>query len=208
MSHPRRSLVLRKEPSGESFLKLHLLSAEAGVQLCLKRVPSKNKVSKPAPDLFDTAEIQLESSKHGTAQFVSDYQICQRRDAIGRNYKSLLYASDYCNLLILNGTHMADLPALYQLAERSLDAFAERSTPAVVFLKSIYLLLKDEGYPIRESWWPQLPSALRQHTRQLLQQPVPDTVSPEMQAHCEEAIRHLLHWLDYETDLVSPGKII
>lgn len=208
MSLAQRSLVLRKEPSGESFLKLHLLSPESGVQLCLKRVSSKRSGSKPAPDLFDTAEVRLEASKHGTAQFVGDYELMHRRSEIGQSYRSLRYASDFCNLLILNGTHMADLPTLYQLAERSLDAFAERSIPAVVFLKGLYLLLKDEGYPVRESWWPQLPAPMRSHCKALLGQPTPETWTEPEQNSCEESIRHLLDWLRRETDLTLPEEIL
>ncbi|MGB1127928.1 MAG: hypothetical protein ACPG3X_06130 [Opitutales bacterium] len=207
MSHRQRSLVLRKEASGESFLKLHLLSPEKGIQLCLKRVSFKGSAAKPSPDLFDTAEVQLDTSKHGTAQFVSDYQLMHRRSEIGRRYRSLRYASEFCNLLILNGTHMADLPALYQLAENSLNAFAERSTAEVVYLKSLYLLLKDEGYPVRESWWPQLPSALRAQTRDLLQQPAPDDISKALQADCEASTRNLLNWLRRESDLMLPEAV-
>ena len=36
-----RFLVLRLEPSGESFLKLHLLGQDEGLLLCLKRVAKK-----------------------------------------------------------------------------------------------------------------------------------------------------------------------
>ncbi|MEO0509389.1 MAG: hypothetical protein AAF065_05990 [Verrucomicrobiota bacterium] len=201
MDNARRSLVLRKETSGESFLKLHLLSPEDGIQLCLKRISSKGNKAKPAPDLFDTAEVQLESSKHGTARFVSDYQLLERRYRIGQSYSSLRYASDFCNLLIINGTHMADLPSLYHLAERSLDAFAERKMAAVVFIKSLYILLKDEGYPVRESWWLQLPVSLRSDTKTLIQEPTPDSMPDSMQHSCEQSIQHLLDWLRRETDL-------
>ena len=55
--------------------------------------------------------------------------------------------SQFCNLLITNGLYMPDVHALYYLASRSLDAFQERGTPDVVYLKSIFLLLKEEGFP-------------------------------------------------------------
>ncbi|HKK19485.1 MAG TPA: hypothetical protein VJ952_12480, partial [Opitutales bacterium] len=129
MSQSHKVLVLRKEASGESFLKLHLLGPELGCQLCLKRLATKNRSTKSAPDLFDTAEVQLDTSKHGTALFVGDYQIIQRRSEIGLNYRALRHASDLSRLLIMNGGHLADLPALYRLAERSMDAFAGRLEP-------------------------------------------------------------------------------
>jgi recombinational DNA repair protein (RecF pathway) len=204
MSSTLPALVLRKEPSGESFLKLHLLDPENGLQLCLKRVSSKGSSKKPQPDLFDTAEVRIDLSKQGSTAFVAEYRVMQRRTNIGLNYSRLCYASDFANLLILNGTHMADLGALYNLAARSLDAFSERNSPSVVFLKSLYLLLKDEGYPVRESWWHQLPSELRELTRDLIQQPSPDQLTPQAKAACEATIRHLLLWIRRETEFSLP----
>lgn len=208
MSQTHKVLVLRKEASGESFLKLHLLGEELGCQLCLKRVATKSRSAKAAPDLFDTAEVQLDTSKHGTAQFVAEYQIIQRRSNIGLNYRALRHASNLSNLLIANGSHMADLPALYQLAERSMDAFAERLEPSVVFLKSLFLLLKDEGYPVRESWWPNVPAPLRDPTREWLGQPSPGPLPEEARKLCESATQDLLHWLRRETDITLPGGIL
>lgn len=200
MSESHRILVLRKQPSGESFLKLDLIGPELGCSLCLKRVASKKQSQNAAPDLFDTAEVQLDTSKHGTAQFVGEYQIIQRRSEIGLNYRALRYASDFSNLLIANGGHIAEIPALYKLAERSMDAFAERLEPSVVFLKSVYILLKDEGYPVRESWWPQVPSQHRGAARKLLGQPSPKILAPEIRKSCEAAIQNLLQWLHRDTD--------
>ncbi len=208
MSASHRVLVLRKEFSGESFLKLHLLGPELGCQLCLKRLATRKPSLKAAPDLFDSAEVQLEGSRPATAQFVGDYQIIRRRDAIGLNYRALQYASHLSQLLVDNGGQMADLPALHQLAERSLDAFAARREPPVVFLKSIYLLLKDEGYPVRELWWPQLPDRLREVTRQLLAQPSPASLQAEDKSICEAAVNNLLHWLRRETDLSLADGIL
>jgi len=208
MSDTHRVLVLRKAPSGESFLKLHLLGGELGCQICLKRVATKNRSTKAAPDLFDTAEVRLDTSKQGTAQFVAEYEIIQRRSEIGLNYRALRHASGFSNLLIANGGHLADLPALYQLAERSMDAFAGRLEPSVVFLKSLFLLLKDEGYPVRESWWPHVPVPLREQTREWLGQPSPEPLPAEARKLCESATQDLLHWLRRETDMTLPDGIL
>jgi recombinational DNA repair protein (RecF pathway) len=208
MSNTHRVLVLRKQLSGESFLKLHLLGPELGCQLCLKRVATKNHSKSAPPDLFDSAEVRLDNSRHGTARFVGEYEIIRRRSEIGLNYRTLRHASDLGNLLILNGTHIGDLPTFYQLAERSLDAFAEGREPSVVYLKCVFLLLKDEGYPVRESWWPSVPSELRALTRALLAEPSPASLAPETRASCEAATRNLLLWLRRETDLILPEGIL
>ena len=209
MSRPavtERALVLRIAPSGESFQKVDLLSLESGTFLCLKRI-SKNKQQSAAPDLFDTADIHLKTSKQGTARFVNDYQLVQRRSEIGRSYRKLQYASDFCALIAHNGPHMADHAALYHITERTLNAFSEREVPAIVFLKALYILLKDEGYPIRESWWPQLPNDYREAGKQLINQPTPDSVSPELTEACTQITRHLCQWLRRETDLMLPSNL-
>jgi len=201
----RSYLVLRLEPSGESFLKLHLLEPEAGLLLCLKRVARKSRAGgSPNPDLFDTAELTLEASKQGNLHFVADYHPTVRRSAIGGHYRRLVRASAFCQLLVLNATHLPDLPALYELANRALDAFCQRDTPDVVYLKSVYLLLKAEGYPVRESWWAQLPATLRSAAKGLIEAPSPETLSQAEQADCEAAIERLHSWIRRETEVNLP----
>ena len=201
------ALVLRIAPHGESFLKLDLVTPDSGVFLCLKRVSKKNRAT-AAPDLFDSAEIQLASSRQGSARFVNEYQLLQRRSQIGASYRKLRYASDFCALIAHNGPHMADPAALHQLVERTLNAFAERDAPAIVFLKAIYLLLKDEGYPVREGWWPQLPATLRGVAKQLLNNPPPSNADPSLLDCCEQASHHLCRWMRRETDLMLPDGLL
>jgi recombinational DNA repair protein (RecF pathway) len=202
-----RALVLRIAASGESFHKIDILTAESGTFLCLKRL-SRNRSQSTEPDLFDTADIQLETSKQGTARFVKDYQLVHRHSAIGQSYRKLQHASDFCALIAQNGPHMADPAALYHITERTLDAFAQRALPTIVFLKAIYILLKDEGYPVREAWWPELPAALRESAKQLINPPTPDSATPEQLEACALISRNLCHWLRRETDLMLPSSLV
>ena len=201
-----RALVLRIAASGESFHKIDILTAESGTFLCLKRLP-KNRSQSTEPDLFDTADIQLETAKQGTVRFVKDYQLVHRHSAIGQSYHKLQHASDFCALIAQNGPYMADHAALYQITERTLDAFAQRALPSIVFLKAIYILLKDEGYPVRESWWPELPANLREAAKQLINPPTPDSAAPEKLEACAQISRNLCHWLRRETDLMLPNSL-
>ena len=197
-----RVLVLRVAPSGESFLKLDILSPELGGFLCLKRVSKKN-TQQTKPDLFDTAELELETSKQGSAKFVREYQLVQRREAIGASYHSLRHASEFAALLARNAPHMAEPEALFQLAERTFDAFAEKKAAEVVHLKAIYLLLKNEGYPIRESWWPQLPNHLKEAAKAAINSPAPDKTTPEVRKVNESVLELLYRWLEHDTDLMK-----
>jgi len=201
MPEHEEALVLKTEPSGESFLKLHLLTAEQGIFLCLKRV-SKKAGQSAAPDIFDTASVALENSKQGTLRFVKEYQLLKRRESIGQNYRSLHAASTLARLLIRNGAHMPESLVLFDLTRRALDAFAEEKAPGIVLLKSLYLLLKDEGYPVRESWWPELPAKWREPTRALLSQPTPAKTDSETRELCERLEQHLIRWMRHSTDLI------
>ena len=203
MAESYQALILQTEPSGESFLKLHLLTVEQGVFLCLKRV-SKTSSRATTPDLFDQAIVELEPSKQGTLLFVKDYQLIQRREAIGQRYQSLQDAANLSRLLVRNGAHMPESEALFDLATQALDAFAAGKASEVILLKSLFRLLKDEGYPVRESWWPQLPVNLRAPARALLGEPAPEKLGQSDKANCQKIHRNLHDWMRQHTDLLIP----
>lgn len=204
MSEHEEALVLKTEPSGESFLKLHLLTAESGIFLCMKRV-SKKAGTSITPDLFDQAAILLESSQQGTMRFVNEYQLIRRRQQIGLSYHSLRNASRLSQLLVHNASHMPESAILFDMTARAFDAFAEGKAPELVLLKSLYLLLKDEGYPVRESWWPTLRPDLRGQAKQLLAAPSPTKLEPTQKAICERIEQHLTLWMRHHTDLIVPN---
>ena len=203
MPEQEEALVLKTELSGESFLKLYVLTAESGIFLCMKRLSKKNKRS-TTPDLFDTAAILLETSQQGTMRFVKEYQLRHRRDVIGQNYRSLRSASRLSQLLVRNASHIPESEWLFTRTKRAFDAFAEGKVPDVVLLKSFYLLLKDEGYPVRESWWPTLRADLRETAKRLLNKPTPAHIDKPEQNTCERIEQHLTQWMRHQTDLIIP----
>ena len=207
MIETHKALVLNLESSGESFLKLTVLSPESGAFYCLKRIAKKKSSTTDTPDLFDTAEIDLETTKQGSALFVRNYRSLNRRSEIGQNYHKLLAASEFSALLARNSPQMGDYADLYHRVERSLDAFCERAHPTIVLLKSLYLLLKDEGYPVRESWWPNLPSTLREAAKNILNQPTPDAELAIASNDCQLLTKNLYMWLQQETDLILPKSL-
>jgi len=203
MPEHEEALVLKTESSGESFLKLHLLTVESGIFLCLKRL-SKKPGTSTTPDLFDQAAILLETSQQGTMRFVKDYQLIRRREAIGQSYRSLRHASRLSQLLVSNGAHMPESEQLFELTARAFDAFAAGKAPEVVLLKSLYLLLKDEGYPVRESWWPTLRMDLREAAKRILRAPSPAQIETTERETCERIEQHLTLWMRHHTDLIVP----
>lgn len=199
-------IVLRAAPSGESFLKIELLCPENGVCLCLKRISSKNP-TRDRPDLFDSAEVTLEASKQGTLQFIGEYRVLERRVQIGQSYQSLKYASDFAALVAENGPHMAEPETLFTLTEKTLNAFAEAKAPGILFLKAVYLLLKDEGYPIKATWWAHLSHDLKPIAKTFINQPTPATLPQAHRETIDRLNRSLCLWLRNETDLRLPNSI-
>jgi hypothetical protein len=100
---------------------------------------------------------------------------------------------------------MPESEMLFALTERAFDAFARGKAPEVVLLKSLYLLLKDEGYPVRESWWPTLRTDLRWAAKQILSEPSPDKTEPTARETCERIEQHLTLWMRHHTDLIVPN---
>ena len=197
------ALVLKMEPTGESFLKLHILTTGSGVFLCLKRVPKKGLHSS-IPDIFDQALITLETSQQGTMRFVKEYQITQRREQIGHNYKSLSSASFFSQLLVSNAEHLPESKTLFNLTARSFDAFAAGKVPEIVLLKSLYLVLTNEGFPVRESWWPTVPSNLTSIAKRQLQASAPMQIEASEKKYCQGICDHLIDWMRLHTDLIVP----
>ena len=203
MATAERALILRIGLSGESFHKLDILTQGTGYILCLQRI-SKKPLSQTTPDLLDTAEILMDPPRQGATCFIKEYHLIQRRSNIGKSYRALQCASEFCSLIVRNAPHMAAPNILYEITERALNAFNERKSPEIIFLKALYLLLKDEGYPVRESWWPQLPEYLREAAREFINDPLPETTSEEQLKICSEIDHNLRNWLSRETDLTLP----
>lgn len=201
MLEKENAIVLNTEFSGESFLKLYLITAKSGVFLCLKKV-SRNTRSSSIPDLFDHAFVILERSQQGNVKFIKEYQLIRRRERIGTNYKSLSCASYLSQLLVNNSIHLPESKALFDLIHRSFDAFADGKVPEIVLVKSLYLFLSNEGYPVRESWWPTLRHDLNPIAKQILMKQAPKKMEMAEHKICKEICEQLKIWMRQHTDLI------
>ena len=94
-----RAIVLSQSISGDSFQKLQLLSDEAGLFLAMKRQSQKPQ-SAHRPVIFDTAEIEVQTKAGNQLSFIQSYEPIQRRDAIGKNYRSLVAAAKFARLIL------------------------------------------------------------------------------------------------------------
>lgn len=204
------AFILARQPSGsDTFEQLTAFSAEHGVLHCLVRLP-KSASASPARrssaarsegrlDLFDETELWLESSSQGRTWFIKEHRHLLRHDGIGRSYEALRTAAAIGRLLTRNPVPDESREAVTGLLRTGFGALAAGSRPDIVWLKALYCLLRDEGYPVKQQWWPQLAEADREQAAWLLNQPISaQMAAPEQVARI---IRGLEDWVAAETEL-------
>ena len=193
------AFILSRQPSGaDAFEQLTAFSSEQGVLHLLRRM--KQTKTSPTPlDLFDEAELWLESSNQGRTWFIKEHRFIQRHEGIGRSYEALQAAAAFGQVLARNPVGDESRPAVIDLLRSSFSALATGGRPDVVWLKSLYCLLRDEGYPVKQQWWPELPAADRDLAAQLINQPLAgQTVEP---AAVARITRRLEDWVAAETEI-------
>lgn len=166
------AFILAKQPSGsDSFEQLTVFSAGDGVLHCLRRIPQGKATATPL-DLFDEAELWLESSNQGRTWFIKEHRLIRRHDGIGRSYEALRAAAALTSFLTRNPVPDESRDAVVGLLRSTFTALAGGGRPDIIWLKALYCLLRDEGYPVKQQWWPQLGAADRDTAAQLLNQPL------------------------------------
>src|SRR5882724_9611797 len=157
------AFVLLRRPATDAFQGFHVFSAEQGALLVFQRIPRKpspgKSVSKTASahlslDLFDEVSLLLESSNQGQTWFVREPRLLARHATIGGSYESLRFASALAALIARNPVHEESRPAVTQLLRTAFSAFATAARPDIVYFKSVYCFARDEGYPVKQEWFP------------------------------------------------------
>jgi len=195
--------VLLKRPPADAFQTLTIFSAEHGVLLALQRVPKpagrssttakKNPAASPPLDLFDEVALALESSNQGRTWFVKEARVIARPEGIGRSYDALRLASALAALIARNPVHEESRAAVGELLRGAFAAFASAPRPDIVYFKSMYRFARDEGYPVKEQWFPTLPSADRAEVVTLLNRPLAEqTATPELVARYQRRLEEYL----------------
>lgn len=194
-------LILGRLPSGsDSFEHLTALSAEHGLLTCLRRLAKKANTSAAIPlDLFDEAELELESSNQGRTWFIREHRHLLRHPGLGRSYAALQAASALASLVLRNPLPEESRGPILALLRQGLGALEQGARPDLVWLKALYCFLRDEGHPVKQRWWQQLSAGDRETAAQVLSQPLAG------QAADPAAVLHLRHrledWARTETDI-------
>ncbi len=195
------AVVLEKRPAAaDGWENYRLFTAESGLLSTLRRLPKKIAAADVALDLFDDAEIGLESANQGRSWFIREARIRVRHADIGRSYEALLAASAFTRLIAQNPVGPESRLAVLTLLREALAAFATRQRPEIVLLKSVYRFARDEGYPVRQEWLASVPEAERAAVLDLLTQPVKDSTASADEVGVWQ--RRLDDYLRSEADLV------
>ena len=204
-----QAFILAKQPSGsDKFEQLTAFSADHGVLHCLGRISTGRSAAAsrrpaqpavPPLDLFDEAELWLETSNQGRTWFIKEHRLVQRHDGIGRSYDALRAAAAFATIITRNPVPDESRAPVAALLRSSLTALAAGGRPDIVWLKALYCLLRDEGYPVKQQWWPQLEPADRDAAAQLLNQPL---AAQTADAATVARLTHRLEaWLKAETEI-------
>ena len=76
--------------------------------------------------------------------------------------------------------------------------------PPFIYLKFLYLLLRQEGFPVRQSWRQNLPQRNAEILAPILQLPTEDLYEHSI-SHGQELILDLEKWARSETSLQIPS---
>lgn len=199
-------IILAKLPPTEKHTPLTLFTPEHGILRIHQRLSAKT--TQTHIDLFDELQLRLQTPAADTTHpetqvwFIQDQPVILRRhDALGHRYETLLHASQLATLIARNPPHAENRSALYENLRATLAALATSSRPDIIHLKALYRLARDEGYPVKQHWHPNLSAPHRQAAAEILntpadqQNPVPETVA---QLHAA-----LLHYLRHHTEILT-----
>ena len=172
------AFVLLKRPPADAFQSFSVFSADHAALLVLHRVPKKSATTAVPLDLFDEASLLLESSNQGRTWFVKEARILARHAGLGRSYDSLRAASTLTALIARNPVHEDSRAAVAALLRTAFAALATGARPDIVLFKSLYCFARDEGYPLKQDWFPTLPAADRAAVALLLNRPLAGQSAP------------------------------
>ncbi len=173
------AFLLLRRPATDAFQGWTAFSPDHGPLHLLQRLPKKSAASAVALDLFDEVGLLLESSNQGRTWFVQEARVLTRHPGLGSSYETLRRCSAFAALVARNPVSGESRPAVAALLRQAFAAFAAGARPDLVYFKCLYRFSRDEGYPVKEHWFPTLPAADQARVAGLLNRPLAgQTVTP------------------------------
>jgi len=166
------AIILLKRPAADTFQSFTAFSPVHGALRLLQRIPKKPAPASVSLDLFDEVSLLLEGAPQGDAWFVKEPRLLVRHGGIGRDYDALVRASALATLVARNPVAEESRASVHALLQTALSAFATSARPDTVYFKSLYRFARDEGYPVKQQWFPALSAADRETAAALLNRPL------------------------------------
>lgn len=167
-------VLLRRPSTSDAFQALSVFSEAQGALLVLQRVSKSRRKGEVASslDLFNEVALVLDSGNQGRTWFVREARVLRSAAGIGRDYEALRRASEFSAIVAQNAVPEESRARVYALLRQAFEAFADAPRPDVAFVKSLYCLARDEGYPVRQQWVRSLGAADREAVAELLNRPL------------------------------------
>ena len=198
------AFVLLKRPPSDSFQGFNVFSDEHGALLVHQRLPKrtagKTGSTTVALDLFDEVSLRLESSNQGQTWFVQETRLITRHANLGRSYETLRHASALAALVARNPVHEDGRQQVAALLRQAFTSFAAGARPDFVWFKSLYCFARDEGYPVKQQWFPTLPVADREAVATLLNRPLAEQTATLAAVACLQ--KRLEEYLTGHTEIL------
>jgi len=194
------AFVLLKRPPSDAFQTLTVFSPTHGALLALQRLTKKTAATAATLDLFDEATLDLESSNQGQTWFVREARLIARHPGLGRSYDTLRLASELATLVARNPVPEEGRGATADLLRTALAAFGSGARPDCVWFKSLYRFARDQGYPLKEQWFPTQPAADREALTVLVNRPLAEQTVPAEQV--ERLTARLAEYLRGHTEVL------
>ncbi len=185
--------MLLRRAATEKHQGFSVFSSAAGPLQVLQRLSRSPQPGQLTLDLFDEVELALESGNQGRTWFVREARLIARHTAIGRSYEALQAASALAGVIAQNPVQEESRQPVAELLRSAFGALAAGHRPDLVHLKSLYRFARDEGYPVKQEWFPSLPEAEQAVAARALSQPLAgQTTPPEVVAELRRGLEHYL----------------
>jgi len=190
-----QATVVHRTTGGDNWVRLQCFSPDHGRLDCLVRITKRSTAVTPVLDLFDEAQMTLESRNERRTWFIKEARVIHRRSGLGRSYEALRHACRFAAIIQKNpGPEESRLP-VYDLLQRALEAWETGVRPDIVYFKSLYQLARDEGYPVAQEWRSRLPQDTRVLVALILSEPVAGQSTnaaglADMTQNLEDYLRH------------------
>lgn len=193
-------IVLLRDLAGDRFLRIRIFDHLCGLKSVLFPLPDKKGKNSSPPDLLDDINCSLKPTKTlSSIPFVAEFQRVQTYRELASDPEIFLTASQIARFFLNNGEHLLEPAPRLKLLRLSLNSFARAKIPQVVLVKLYYCFARDEGLPVRESWFAGLPKNMAEDTYVILHQPVDQATIELNKVH--QIIESLKNWMNSETEL-------